>query len=324
MPIFEQGYQHWHGELKGHAWSWLTITRHGVRAQFRSRWIKAIVFTALMPAVGLASLMVLWGLVEQKASFIQPFIAMMRDLPGELKEGPRNFRVPIWTLAFYFFFQVEMFFSMLLVLFVGQSLISQDLRFNAMPLYFSRPLRRIDYFLGKLGIIGTYLAAVAIVPVLVAYLLGISFSMDLSVLRDTAWLLAASLTYGLVVVVSAGTLMLALSSLSRNSRYVGAMWFGLWFISNGVAGVLVGSVGARWCSLVSYTTNLARICGSLLDTRSAWRKLLSVFRADVDQPEFELLLNPSPWTWSAGVLLGLLLVSIWVLSRRVRSLDRMQ
>ena len=42
----------------------------------------------------------------------------------------------------------------LLVLLVGPSLISQDLRFNAIPLYFSRPLRRFDYFVGKLGVIG--------------------------------------------------------------------------------------------------------------------------------------------------------------------------
>ena len=31
MPIFDQGYQHWQGTLSGHAWRWLTITRHGVR-----------------------------------------------------------------------------------------------------------------------------------------------------------------------------------------------------------------------------------------------------------------------------------------------------
>src|SRR5439155_23322834 len=42
------------------------------------------------------------------------------------------------------------------------------------------------------------------------------------------------------VVLSAGTLMLALSSLSRNSRYVGAFWIGIWFISGSVAGLLSG------------------------------------------------------------------------------------
>ena len=45
---------------------------------------------------------------------------------------------------------------MFLVLLVGPELISQDLRFNAMPLYFARPVRRLDYFVGKLGVIAVY------------------------------------------------------------------------------------------------------------------------------------------------------------------------
>jgi ABC-2 type transport system permease protein len=248
----------------------------------------------------------------------------MTELPAELKEGPRNFRVPIWTLAFFFFFQVQMFFSMLLVLFVGQSLISQDLRFNAMPLYFSRPVRRLDYFIGKLGVIGVFLGAVAVVPAILAYLLGICFSMDLSVFRDTARLLGASLIYGCIVVLSAGTLMLSFSSLSRNSRYVGAIWFGFWFLSNGIAGVLRGTVRAPWCVMVSYTTNLERVCSALLDTESAWRRLLAIFNTRTDRGPFREILNPYPWLWSAGVLAGLLVLSIWILATRVKSLDRLR
>ena len=115
---------------------------------------------------------------------------------------------------------------MILVLLVGPDLISQDLRFNAMPLYLSRPVRRFDYFLGKLGVIAVYLSAVMIVPVLLAFVLGFAFSLDPLVLRDTWRVLLGSLAFGAIVVVSAGRLMLAISSLSRNSRYVGAMWIG--------------------------------------------------------------------------------------------------
>ena len=48
---------------------------------------------------------------------------------------------------------------MLLVVLAGPNLISRDLRFNALPLYFSRPLTRLDYFLGKLGVIAALVAA---------------------------------------------------------------------------------------------------------------------------------------------------------------------
>ena len=78
---------------------------------------------------------------------------------------------------------------MILIVLVGPSLISQDLRFNALPLYLSRPLRRIDYLLGKLGVIGAFLGLVIIVPCLVAYVLGLLFSLDLTIVRDTYRLL---------------------------------------------------------------------------------------------------------------------------------------
>ena len=55
--------------------------------------------------------------------------------------------------AFTIFCRRSLDLSMVLVLLVGPNLVSQDLRYNALPLYFSRPLRRIDYFLGKLGVI---------------------------------------------------------------------------------------------------------------------------------------------------------------------------
>jgi ABC-2 type transport system permease protein len=212
MPIFDQGYQHWHGTLSGHAWRWLTITRQGVRTQLKSRWVRMVMLMAWVPALSLAAVLILWGLIEQKSSLVAPFLPLLDSLPDEIKAGPRNYRTTIWTIAYQWFFQIEIFFSMILVLLVGPGLISQDLRFNAIPLYFSKPLRRFDYFAGKLGVIAVYLAAVAIMPALIAYLLGMCFSLDLSVIKNTGRVLVGSVGYGLVVVFSAGMLMLAISS----------------------------------------------------------------------------------------------------------------
>jgi ABC-2 type transport system permease protein len=361
MPIFDQGYQHWKGKLSGHAWRWMAITRQGVRAQLKNRWTRLAVLVAWLPALALAVVLVAWGLVEQQSSLVAPLLRLFRDLPEELKDGPRNYRVSVWTIAFQYFFYVEMFLSMILVLLIGPNLISQDLRFNAIPLYFSRPLRRVDYFAGKLGVIGVFLAAVAIVPAIIAYFLGICFSLDFSVVRDTGRLLLTAIIYGLVVVLSAGTLMLALSSLSRNTRYVGAMWLGIWFVSGGVAGVLIGTVRAEWCPLVSYTSNLQRIEVALLDTESAWEQMFKVFASGTrvqppghmpgmvspqpakrsvppkppePSPQMEgrrrgptpkdLAGTTHPWSWSAGVLAGLFGLSLWTLTSRVKSLDRLK
>src|SRR6516164_514228 len=197
MPIFDQGYQHWKGPLAGHAWRWLAVARHGVRATLKGRIIKGLLFLAWVPAIALVVVLATWGLLEQQAESVLTFLR--RVLPADVIARPQDFRAAVWTIAYMFFFKAQLVTSLFLVLVVGPNLISRDLRFNALPLYFSRPLRRIDYFLGKLGVIGFVLAATAIVPAVGAYLLGVVFSLDLRVIIDTYRLLWASILYGLVI-----------------------------------------------------------------------------------------------------------------------------
>jgi ABC-2 type transport system permease protein len=393
MPIFDQGYQHWKGALSGHAWRWLAITRQGLRGQLK----------AWLPALALVVALALWGMFEQGSETVIGLLQPM--LPTGVAADPHAYRHAVWTISYSMFFKFEIFFIMLLVLVVGPNLISRDLRFNALPLYFSRPLGRLDYFLGKLGVIAALVAAVAVLPAVAAYILGVCFSLDLSVIRDTWRLLPASILYGLVIVVSAGMLMLALSSLSRRSLYVGIAWVGLWIISSAVASVLGGiqreshfhtirqeemargnlgpnaqpfdpddpppvhnrqnrgisgeqwqrvqqrvdraeaeAAPTNWRPLCSYTANVQRLGEALLNTDAAWveigraveapRAVLKPFlgrggsneeSAAIDNRRLANQLVPQyPWIWSAGVLAGLLGLSIWTLSTRVKSLDRLK
>jgi ABC-2 type transport system permease protein len=238
MPIFDQGYQHWSGELSGHAWRWLAIARHGVRVGMKNRFLRLVMLLAWLPAVGLVFALCVWGLHEQKSPLVAPIIAFFSFIPREIVENPKQFRTEIWTICYDYFLLTELRFSMILILLAGPSLISQDLRFNALPLYFSRPLRRIDYFMGKLGVIAWFLGMVLIVPSVIAYILGMAFSLDLSIIPDTFRLLLSSVAYGAVMTVSAGLFILALSSLSRNSRYVALFWLAVWFVSGIIGNIL--------------------------------------------------------------------------------------
>jgi len=236
MPIFDQGYQHWQGPLSGHAWRWLAIVRHGVRVQQRNLFLRLLLLLAWMPALLLVAVVAVWGLVEQQS---QTVLGLARALlPADVVLDPHAYRTAVWTVSYSIFFKTEMFFIMLLVVVAGPGLISRDLRFNALPLYFSRPLTRLDYLLGKLGVVGVLVAAVAVGPAVFAYAVGVGFSLDLTVVRDTYPLLLASVAYGLVITLSVGTLILAMSSLSRRSLYVGIAWAGLWLISGSVGSIL--------------------------------------------------------------------------------------
>lgn len=360
MPIFDQGYQHWSGTLSQHAWHWLPITRHGVRVSSASRPLRSILLLSWLPALLLACVLCAWGLLERGSELITVWAPQVEAIlkgfgfrdPAILTD-PRQYRVEFWTLCYTYFMWAELGFSMIVILLVGPNLISQDMRYNALPMYFSRPLRRVDYFLGKLGVIIAFLSMVIIVPSLVAYLLGLLFSLDATIFRDTLGLIMAVVAYGLVIAVSAGTLMLALSSLSRNSRYVALFWLVIWLVSGAVAGILISvdyqqrSHRARqagistsseefsaerqqaakedWRPLVSYTANLSRVGRHLLGTDAAWLRL-SQAEPGAQQSRFLLRrLGPQhQWYWSAAVLVGLLGISIGILNFSIKSLDQLK
>ncbi len=427
MPIFDQGYQNWKGPLTSYSWRWLAVARHGVRASLKGKIVKILLLAAWMPAVVLVVVLALWGLVEQNTESVLNLVKQM--LPADMIAKPQEYRSAVWTIVFSFFFKAQLTFTIFLVLVVGPHLISRDLRFNALPLYFSRPIRRIDYFVGKLAVIGIFLAATSVVPALVAYLFGVAFSLDLGVVRDTHRLLWGGLLYGMIITLSAGTLMLALSSLSRRSIYVAIAWAGFCFLTLTVSGILIGirvhadqraivretmapwladhpppdgieirddmpvfprgrvrdadlkalppdelareqwrrewsnaynqadthaeeKAGehvmalADWRPVIGYTHNLDRIGDALLNVDAAWVTIgKSLPRASVApvlaikvkghmprgllQPPNERRLAETmvwqfPWYWSAGVLGGLWLLSVLVLSSRIKSLDRLK
>ena len=130
------------------------------RAQSDSRVAScaSILLVAWLPALAAGGLSVRLGIVGTQLGAGRP--GLLSFLGPQVLTDPHSYRVEIWTICYNYFLMAELQFSMILMLLVGPDLISQDLRLNALPLYFSRPLRRIDYFLGKLGVIVAFLGLV--------------------------------------------------------------------------------------------------------------------------------------------------------------------
>src|SRR6266508_3595569 len=99
MPIFDQGYQHFSGQLSGNAWRWLVIARHGVRTQLKNRAVRILLLFAWIPAVALVAALAVWGLIEQKSESVISFLGpMLSSFPG-LVTDPVVYRSAVWTLA---------------------------------------------------------------------------------------------------------------------------------------------------------------------------------------------------------------------------------
>lgn len=371
MPIFDQGYQHWNGKLTSQMWRWWAITRNGIQMQLRNKLTRIVTIACFGPALALAAFMILWSLFEQGNSYIKPLFAFF--LPKELLDVPHEYRLAVWTLAYHFFFYIQYFLLMILVLLVGPNLISRDIRFNALPLYLSRPIRRWEYFLGKLGVIATFVMAVTALPAIFAWILGVLFSLKLSIMVDVLPLLWGSILVSLLIALTYGLWMLALSSLSRNSRYVAMMWFGWWLLTNSLWVMLFFASGfEEWSNLAGFTKNVQRVEEAILGTEPAWQQIDKAVkiareamakagggslprvipgmppgrRTPISNTPIEgdgriavqtirtnnrgTLIRSSdvrslyPWTWSAGVLLFMGVLSLCILTFRVKSLDRLR
>jgi ABC-2 type transport system permease protein len=118
-------------------------------------------------------------------------------------------------------------------------LVSRDLRSHVLPLYFCRPLRRLDYPLAKLAAFITACLFMIEIPVLLLYLGTIAQAHGGSAIWHQTKALVPGLGVGLMWAVLLAAIGLALSSLSGRRAYA-TVFFLTWIL----AGILI-SVNER-------------------------------------------------------------------------------
>src|SRR6185312_2542188 len=104
------------------------------------------------------------------------------------------------------------FFIFLITVWAGAGLIANDRRANALQIYLSKPLMRVEYIGGKLGVLFFYLLEITLLPGLLLLLLQILFSGSFTFIRSNLFLLPAITLASLVRVCISAFTMLALSS----------------------------------------------------------------------------------------------------------------
>lgn len=117
--------------------------------------------------------------------------------------------------------------------FITPSLIARDIRSRALLLYFSRPIGRFEYMLGKLAIPAAFLGFITVLPALVLYLLGVFLSPEPSVILTTWDIPVRILLASAVVILPTVSLALMFSSLTQESRFAAFAWFAVWALGQG-------------------------------------------------------------------------------------------
>jgi ABC-2 type transport system permease protein len=163
-------------------------------------------------------------------------------------------------------FQLRVLIMIIFIAAQAPELVSRDLRSHVLPLYFSRPLRRLDYPLAKLGAFILACLALLEIPLLLLYLGSISQAHGGGAIWDQTRALIPGLLVGLAWAVLLASIGLVLASLSGRRAYATGSIAICFFLSWALAGLLRGvtaaggagtaGAGARLSGLVSPFTVL--------------------------------------------------------------------
>jgi ABC-type transport system involved in multi-copper enzyme maturation permease subunit len=276
MPIHDQSYRRYGGGRGALGQAWLVIARAGMMTMLRKRMFLGLLVGAWVPFV-VRAVQIYFAANYPQFSMIAPTGETFRQFLGQ-----QDFVVFIMTI------------------YAGAGLIANDRRANALQIYLSKPLMRSEYIAGKAAVLFTFILFITFVPAILLLLLQVAFAGSFDFLLKNLYLFPAITVATLLEALLCTFAMLALSSLSNSSRYVGILYAGILFFTGAISAVMVAITGSTRLSWLSLGGNLAQV----IDV---------IFRL---KPRYA-----TPWPVSLIVILGLVALSISVLERRVRGVE---
>jgi len=276
MPIHDQGYRRYLGTRSAIGGSWQVMTRAGVMSVISKR-----VFIGMM----------LWAWAPFLVRAVQIYFSETFTQASFLAAKGETFREFLDQQGLFVFF---------MTIYVGAGLIANDRRANALQLYLSKPMTSAEYIAGKLAILVLFLISVTFLPAMMLLVTQALFAGDLTFVRNNIYLVPAITLYSVALVLLASTTMLALSSMSKSSRFVAVMYAGLFFFTLALFNALRGITGSSRFAWIAPTASLEQLGDA-------------IFRLT---PRYQL----AP-AWAAFTVVVLIAGSIWILMRRVRGVE---
>jgi ABC-type transport system involved in multi-copper enzyme maturation permease subunit len=256
MTIREKGYHTWDGQLQPSALPWLPMFSNGIKALFKKRFAKIVFFFCAIPFF-----MFLIGIYLATRPEIRMLEGMFKEIARFLNNEPQFFNLFLTNGTITFLL-------ILLGAFLGAELISGDIRFNAFPLYFARPLDRKDYMLGKFSILMFYFLLFTGGAGILLYIFKIIFTGKLAMGLST---LLGLIFVPLLTSFYIASLVLLLSSISRSTRYVKIFIFIIFFLSKAIAELLVQIFRTPYFYLVSISDIIKQLGAFIFNTPPEYR-----------------------------------------------------
>ena len=278
-----QGYQRWDGELGKGRWAWLVIVVTGIRQALKNNRTRTLVLTSLGLIPGVCALFYVFSLMEtllltmphdQSLKSLSEFVRIFLGVDVSGVTQLENYREPLWRCAFFLVIKVQMFWVLIIVAQVASGLISRDIKARALPIYFAKPITPFTYMVGKWAVVACFIAMVTLVPNLLSLTVGTMMTGGLDTWGQTLNLGCDLLLSGLLVCVVGGAIVLALSSMTSDHRYVTVGWLAvtllLLFGQSLLNQALPGEATTGWLGCISLRSNILILTDWLFDMRRTW------------------------------------------------------
>lgn len=145
-----------------------------------------------------------------------------------------------FATVFYTALDGQSLMLFVVTLMVGAGAIAADNRANALLVYLSKPITKLDYLLGKwMGVFLTVFA-VAFAPALLFYLFCLTSYLSEGFLKDEPWLIVRIVLACITPAAVHASLICGFSAWSKTPRMAGAVYAAAYFVSSIVTTIIWG------------------------------------------------------------------------------------
>ena len=283
MAVYRRGYQRYQGPITSRRARFLVLPRFAWRRLFQQRLIALLMLVALI-----------WPLLCAIFIYVSNHAELLKGMGKQFQDF-----VEVKGNFFILFMQVQAGFAVFLAALAGPGLIAPDLANNALPLYFSRPLSRAEYALGRLTTLFGMLSLITWVPGLLLF--GIQVGMADKSWFGANWRIGLGIIAGFAVwILLVSLVALAGSAYAKLRVVAGGIVLGFFFILGGASAMINAVFRSTW--------------GSLLNPAWATRRLWYAM--------FDVVPPAGPAVWACSLALAaIMFLLLLVLERKLRPVE---
>jgi hypothetical protein len=245
MPLHDASYQHWSGIHLGIWQRRCVIARQGLHACLENRWMRHLVgicwvgaaaHAAALFAVG--QLLVADSLIVRWSGNLDPTLQMFVGLLTQwLEQHPEVSVRTTQNILFYFATFWLMPLSLIAIAQAIPHLVTRDLSSNAITIYASKAVGRLDYALGKFMLMMGLLGLTWLGPLVAAWFLGNLLAPDWHFFWHSRHALFNTLAHVIPAMAILSLLALGVSAVSRKEKTTVAIWVAWWLAGYALVGI---------------------------------------------------------------------------------------